>query len=432
MENKFWPLAKGSFTISSGFGPRDGGFHYGMDFAAKRRVPIYAPVDGFVVEGLERENVQGFGKWVWLDCQETWGIDFIVGHCDPMVRKNEIVHAGGLIGYVNSHGQSTGPHAHCEVWTRPGRIGGKAVDPAQWLKDAKYVGEIMEPTKGGSMSNPITRTMLSPNCHSGGRGVDWIGIHTQEGGRKAVDLATYCGNPAPGGDPNRAVSYNGVVDDVESILVVPWDMNPWSASNANSRADHICAAGSYAGWSRGKWLETDASDGKNEDLELTKLAQLTAWRCQVRGIPPEYVGNYGKGPFPPSKPGICGHMDFGPWGGGHHDPGVNFPWDEFIRRVKAFYNGGTMGFLDETFKNFQNNNVTIRTVLFFVDQKIEAIRAQVVDGWAQLGTNAEGKPLTLIDSQAIQNSKLDQIIELEKKILDLGQKTYELILAEKS
>lgn len=192
------------------------------------------------------------------------------------------------------------------------------------------------PVTGGApvpaLANPINRSRLSPSRYigRGGKTPRWIVWHTQEGGRTAWDLAGFLGVAA------NQVSYNIVVDDVEIVLVVELVNTPWSASNANAYAYHLCAAGSYAAWSRGKWLETDASDGKNEDAELTNLARASAWLCQKDNIPAEYIGGHG---IPWGYDGICGHMDFGAWGGGHHDPGQNFPWDEGIRRVKAFLGG---------------------------------------------------------------------------------------------
>lgn len=180
------------------------------------------------------------------------------------------------------------------------------------------------------MRSPVTRHQLSPNCHGGGRDVDWIVIHTQEGSGAARDIVPYLCNPA------SQVSYNAVCDDTETVLVVPWDLNPWSAVNANSRGDHLLMAGSFAGWSRGKWLEPDARDGKNEDRQLTRTATLVAWRCIVRGLPIEYVGGHGM----PTRAGICGHVDFGAWGGGHTDPGPNFPWGELITRARSIAAAG--------------------------------------------------------------------------------------------
>lgn len=189
------------------------------------------------------------------------------------------------------------------------------------------------PNTGGTVpASPITRTMLSPSHYTGRGGATprWIAVHTQEGGRTAVDLAGFLDNRA------NQVSYNVVVDDRDIIQVVADDNAPWAAAGANNYALHICGAGTYAAWSRGKWLETDASDGKNEDAELTNLARVIAYWCTARNIPTEYIGGRG---IPWGFDGICGHMDFGSWGGGHHDPGLNFPWDELIRRVKAFAGG---------------------------------------------------------------------------------------------
>lgn len=185
-----------------------------------------------------------------------------------------------------------------------------------------------------TLADPFNLAMWSPNRYSprSGGTPRWIAVHTQEGGRTARDLASFLDNPA------SQVSYHAVNDDHDNIKVVAEGDTPWSASNANGYAFHICLAGSYAAWSRGKWLETDASDGKNEDAELTSAAKIIAWWCRKYDIPAEYIGGNG---IPWGRDGICGHMDFGVWGGGHHDPGPNFPWDELIRRVKAFLAGST-------------------------------------------------------------------------------------------
>lgn len=188
------------------------------------------------------------------------------------------------------------------------------------------------PAAPAVLSDPFTGAMWSPNrYHPRTQGTPrWIAIHTQEGGRTAVDLAAFLDNPS------SQVSYHVVVDDHDILKVVAESDSPWAASNANGYAFHICLAGSYAAWSAGKWLETDASDGKNEDQELTNAAKVVAWWCRKYDIPAEWIGGNG---IPWGRDGICGHIDFGAWGGGHHDPGPNFPWAEFIRRVKAFLAG---------------------------------------------------------------------------------------------
>ncbi|MCV7255360.1 N-acetylmuramoyl-L-alanine amidase [Mycobacterium hackensackense] len=200
------------------------------------------------------------------------------------------------------------------------------------------------PMPGGTsvtLTDPFTGAVWSPSFyHPRGAGTPrWIAVHTQEGGRTARDLAAYLAVKA------NEVSYHVVNDERETLKVVAEVDAPWSAAGANKYAFHICLAGSYSAWSRGKWLETDASDGKNEDAELTAAAKVIAWWCQKYNIPAEYIGGNG---IPWGRDGICGHMDFGAWGGGHHDPGPNFPWDELIRRVKAFLAGATPTPVDPT------------------------------------------------------------------------------------
>ena len=193
------------------------------------------------------------------------------------------------------------------------------------------------PTGGSTvtLTDPFTGAVWSPSrYHPRESGTPrWIAVHTQEGGGTAYGLAAFLANG------NNQVSYHAVVDDHEALKIVAEDDAPWSAANANQYAFHICLAGSYAAWSRGKWLETDASDGKDEDAELTLAAKVIAWWCRKYDIPAGYIGGNG---IPWGKDGICGHVDFGAWGGGHFDPGPNFPWDELIRRVKAFLEEGAV------------------------------------------------------------------------------------------
>lgn len=130
------PMKPGTYQVSSGYGPRWGTFHAGLDFAAPVGTPIYAAADGVVVEGRERYNVAGFGSWIWLDCQQSVGRDFIYGHVKHdgiLVKAGDRVRAGQQIGVVGNEGQSTGPHLHFEVWGAPGRLGGAHEDPARYL-----------------------------------------------------------------------------------------------------------------------------------------------------------------------------------------------------------------------------------------------------------------------------------------------------------
>ena len=138
------PMKQGTYQVSSGYGPRWGTFHAGLDFAAPIGTPIYAAADGVVVEGKERYNVGGFGSWIWLDCQDSVGKDFIYGHVKHdgiLVKAGDRVRAGQKIGVVGNEGESTGPHLHFEVWGSPGRLGGAHQDPAPYLANTVQPGE---------------------------------------------------------------------------------------------------------------------------------------------------------------------------------------------------------------------------------------------------------------------------------------------------
>jgi hypothetical protein len=155
-------------------------------------------------------------------------------------------------------------------------------------------------------------------------------VHTQEARSTAVDLANFCNG--------HEVAYNVAVDDEDTIEIVPMNEAPWAAAGANAIAWHLCFAGSFAGWSEDKWLETDASDGLNEDKMLWRGAKAAAAACQQFNVPAVFVGDGNKaGPNSwPTRRGICGHRDFGTRGGGHSDPGNGFPMNEFVRRVNTF------------------------------------------------------------------------------------------------
>jgi len=158
-------MKQGTYRVSSGYGSRWGAFHAGLDFAAPIGTPIYAAADGVVVQGKERYNVAGFGSWIWLDCQQSVGKDFIYGHVKHdgiLVKAGDRVHAGQQIGVVGNEGQSTGPHLHFEVWGSPGRLGGAHQDPAKYLQSAQQIGRPAQPNR-----SPVTRDLNTSDYQLG-------------------------------------------------------------------------------------------------------------------------------------------------------------------------------------------------------------------------------------------------------------------------
>ncbi|MYR05766.1 peptidoglycan DD-metalloendopeptidase family protein [Gordonia sp. SID5947] len=118
-------VAPASGTVTSGFGPRWGASHNGVDIANKIGTPVYAVTDGVV---LESGPASGFGQWIRV--RQDDGTTGVFGHVDQsFVRAGQQVHAGQQIGTVGNRGESTGPHLHYEVWDK----GGKKIDPQIWL-----------------------------------------------------------------------------------------------------------------------------------------------------------------------------------------------------------------------------------------------------------------------------------------------------------
>ncbi|WP_068273882.1 M23 family metallopeptidase [Aldersonia kunmingensis] len=128
------PVAPGAFQLSSGFGPRDGGFHSGQDMAALAGTPILAVTDGTVAAA---GPATGFGDWIVLDTTvDGQKVSTVYGHMYPdgvLVHTGDTVRAGQHIANVGSNGESTGPHLHFEVWPGGRLSGGHAIDPGPWL-----------------------------------------------------------------------------------------------------------------------------------------------------------------------------------------------------------------------------------------------------------------------------------------------------------
>ncbi|MEV0247324.1 M23 family metallopeptidase [Nocardia sp. NPDC050712] len=111
--------------ISSEFGSRWGGFHYGVDIADALGTPIHSAMGGTVIEA---GPASGFGQWVRV--QQDDGTIAVYGHVnDYYVHAGQRVEAGEVIASVGSRGQSTGPHLHLEIWDEDG----DKIDPVTWL-----------------------------------------------------------------------------------------------------------------------------------------------------------------------------------------------------------------------------------------------------------------------------------------------------------
>lgn len=119
-----WPVQG---VITSGFGPRWGSFHPGLDIGAAEGTPIQAAASGTVVLLQSEAESGGYGNYTCID--HGGGLSTCYAHQTSFATSlGASVSQGEVIGYVGSTGFSTGPHLHFEV-----RVNGEPVDPMGYL-----------------------------------------------------------------------------------------------------------------------------------------------------------------------------------------------------------------------------------------------------------------------------------------------------------
>ncbi|MEW2019291.1 M23 family metallopeptidase [Rhodococcus fascians] len=128
------PVPAGQYQLTSGFGPRWGTMHEGVDFAGPVGTPILAATDGVVVAA---GPASGFGNWIIVDTEiDGSKLSTVYGHMfddGVLVKTGDTVTAGQHIGNIGNAGESTGAHLHFEVVPGGRLSGGKAIDPVPWL-----------------------------------------------------------------------------------------------------------------------------------------------------------------------------------------------------------------------------------------------------------------------------------------------------------
>lgn len=128
----------GEVDTSSGFGVRLDPFlrrpamHTGLDFRGDVGEPVRATAAGTVVSvGWNG----GYGRMVEIDHGNGFSTRY--AHLSEiLVREDQAIKPGQIVGRVGSTGRSTGPHLHYET-----RIDGEAVDPQKFLRAGLRLGE---------------------------------------------------------------------------------------------------------------------------------------------------------------------------------------------------------------------------------------------------------------------------------------------------
>lgn len=118
-----WPAGG---TVTSGFGPRWGRNHNGIDIAGGTGSPVVAARGGTVTKA-ENWSGSGFGNVVII--AHSGGFATLYAHLSSIsVSAGQSVGAGQQVGGMGCTGSCTGTHLHFEVWA-----GGSPVDPMAYL-----------------------------------------------------------------------------------------------------------------------------------------------------------------------------------------------------------------------------------------------------------------------------------------------------------
>ncbi|MFT4157918.1 MAG: M23 family metallopeptidase [Microbacterium sp.] len=125
-----WPFLVG-VSMSSGYGPRWGTMHEGIDFTPGEGAPIQAIADGTV--RIATEQGGGYGVTVYID--HVIDGQVITSHYAHMqygslrVAAGDTVKVGDIIGLTGNTGHSFGAHLHFELI-----VNGSTIDPLPWLR----------------------------------------------------------------------------------------------------------------------------------------------------------------------------------------------------------------------------------------------------------------------------------------------------------
>ncbi|WP_421844442.1 peptidoglycan DD-metalloendopeptidase family protein [Mycobacterium sp.] len=135
----YWPLESGRI-LTSPYGPRRGGFHYGVDFGfpgGSGNRAVYAPEGGRVLFTGAARGYGGPDPAGWLVIASDHGV-WELGHIISEVAVGDVVRAGQRVARINPDSATNGgtaPHLH--VSYMPGEYNPAVkTDPMPLLRNA--------------------------------------------------------------------------------------------------------------------------------------------------------------------------------------------------------------------------------------------------------------------------------------------------------
>jgi murein DD-endopeptidase MepM/ murein hydrolase activator NlpD len=116
--------------VTSGFGPRRGSFHDGIDISAPHGVPVVAAAAGRVIFS---DEIRGYGKLVIIQHREGY-ITIYAHNRVNLVKEGQTVRQGQAVAEVGQSGRASGPHLHFEI-----RKDNLARNPLRYLPEDRRI-----------------------------------------------------------------------------------------------------------------------------------------------------------------------------------------------------------------------------------------------------------------------------------------------------
>ena len=400
------PVPKG-FYVTSGFGPRWGALHAGTDFGrdgGSGGHPVYAVRAGTV---LYAGAADGYGGpdpcgWIVIDHPaEDGGGTSEYGHLIREVAVGAHVAEGQRIGRINPDQNTNGgvaPHCHFSWMPYDYNPAAKQDPMTTVLKGARWPGDNPTPPKEPAVNHPVLDwtdrfSFGNPRPTSAISGI-CIHVTVNSPGSPAEGVANYQINSESG-------SYHELVDTRPVVLVENTD--DWVTWSAGQTSNYRHLHRSFV--MRGS--ESDA-EWRRYDAMLRAGAQRDAAWAKRYNIP---IVKLSAADLRAGKRGFFGHSDTAAaWGETDHtDPGEGFPWPYYLQLVREYQSGTaaptpggiTVSEADRIIDFIKGFVAPIGSDVKDVRQQATGGRdAGQYPGWPQLGQNAKGQNLTLVDAIA--------------------------------
>lgn len=435
---------KHGFEVTSSFGPRWGTIHYGTDFGRPGGCggePVFAIRAGTVTNA---GPASGFGRWVCVDHPaEVGGGLSVYGHVVPEVRVGQRVEAGQRIAHIDPNKATNGgvdPHLHVEfhryVWSPPGP---NRLDPMTILRGAPWPDgalPVFEPKGGTIFGVDISEHQDGmPLTRAAEEGIQFAIVRTTDGTYKDRTYRSHVDDGRGAGlvlaayhylrNPSEGTTIRQQVDASLAVMGEHHRLPMWldCETDAGLHPDHIREA---------KRLFEDAGI-----RVIGCYSYVPWWEGRIAGGEPDshefgafWVAAYGRNPY--GAPRVI-------YPGDNHAQ-WSYPLGNQLPIIWQFGSNASVAGRSVDINAFKGNVDQLRAL--FTGEKpreenimlgitreildiVKDIRAQLrgpeLKGWLQLGQNAKGQFLTLVDAVSALRKDIAHLTDEVKNLKKEGK-----------